>query len=62
MEMPDPLPYQEAREAAAKEYLLVTDKTSEVLMTSPDRHEVQKLANKIRRAGGEVTIFKALNL
>jgi hypothetical protein len=42
-----------------KEYLLVADKTSKVLHSTPYWNEVVKEANFIRRAGGEVTIFKA---
>lgn len=44
------------------EYLLVTDTTSEVIKSSTDRHELKKLATLIRKAGGEVTIFKATEL
>lgn len=41
------------------EYLLVTDKTSKVLKSSLDRFEIIRLANVIRKGGGEVTIFKS---
>lgn len=41
------------------EYLLVSDRDSKVLRSSTDWYEVVKLANLIRRAGGEVTIFKS---
>lgn len=44
------------------EYLLVTDKDSEVILSTPDRFEAMKIANKIRRAGGEVTIFRATEM
>jgi hypothetical protein len=44
------------------EWLLVTDKTSKVLKSSLDRYELVRLANVIRRAGGEVTIFRSTNL
>ena len=43
------------------EYLLVSDKDSKVLKSSLDWYEVVKLANLIRRGGGEVTIFKSTN-
>ncbi len=43
------------------EYLLVTDRDSKVLKSSTDWYEVVKLANLIRRGGGEVTIFKSTN-
>jgi len=42
------------------EYLLVSDKKSEVLKSSSDYMEIKKLAGFIRKAGGEVTIFKAI--
>ncbi len=41
-----------------KEYILVSDKTSEVLKSSESYQEVKKLAGIIRKGGGEVTIFK----
>ena len=44
------------------EYIAVSDKTSEVLKSSTDRFEVIKLANLVRRAGGEVTIFRSTKL
>lgn len=42
------------------EYLLVSDKDSKVLKSSTDYNEILKLANLIRRADGEVTIFRSL--
>lgn len=42
-----------------REYLLVTDKDSKILKSSLDRFELIRLANIIRKGGGEVTIFKA---
>ena len=39
-------------------YLLVTDKTTEIIKCG-DYNELKKLATLIRRAGGEVTIFKS---
>lgn len=45
-----------------REYIVVTDNTSEVLLSTNDRHEAQKFAGKVRRAGGSVTVFKALQL
>lgn len=44
------------------EYLLVSDTTSLVLQSSTDRFELVKMANLIRKAGGEVTIFKETKL
>ena len=42
------------------EYILVSDKTSEVLKSDSDYVVIKKLAGIIRKAGGEVTIFKAI--
>lgn len=42
------------------EYILVTDKDSKVIKSSPDYKEILTFATIIRKAGGEVTIFKAL--
>ncbi len=44
------------------EYLLVSDKDSKVLKSSTDYNEILKLANLIQRAGGEVTLFKSMQL
>lgn len=41
------------------EYLVVTDKTSEVLLSTTNWYDAVKTANLIRRGGGEVTIFKS---
>ncbi len=46
--------------SAEHEYLLVSDRTSEVLKSGSDYMSVRKLAGIVRRAGGEVTIFKAI--
>lgn len=43
-----------------REYLLVTDKDSKILKSSLDYLELLRLANTIRRSGGEVTIFKSM--
>ncbi len=55
---------EEVPRASAKltehEYLLVSDKTSEVLKSDSDYMVIKKLAGIIRKAGGEVTIFKAI--
>lgn len=50
-----------AREEAAahREYLLVSDKNSKVLLSTSNWSEAVKTANMIRRADGVVTIFKA---
>jgi len=44
------------------EYLLVSDKDSKVLKSSTDYNEILKLANLIRKADGEVTIFRSLQV
>lgn len=45
---------------ADTEYLLVSDKDSKVLKSSTDYQEIKNLATLVRRAGGEVTIFKSI--
>lgn len=42
------------------EYLVVADKTSKVILSTTDYRETVRLANLIRSAGGEVTVFKSL--
>ena len=44
------------------EYLLVSDRDSKVLKSSTDYNEILKLANLIRKADGEVTIFRSLQV
>ena len=41
------------------EYLVVADRTSKVLLSTTDYYAAVRLANQMRRAGGEVTVFKA---
>lgn len=41
------------------EYLVVTDKDSKILLSTPNYYEAVKTANLIRRGGGEVTVFKS---
>jgi hypothetical protein len=41
------------------EYLVVSDRDSKILKSTTDYYEAVRLANLIRRGGGEVTIFKA---
>ncbi len=50
----------EFAEKAALEYILVADKNSIVLKSSTDYREIVSLAAFVRKAGGEVTIFRAL--
>ncbi len=49
-------------ETAGREYVLIADKTKELVApASTDYNELKKLANAIRRAGGEVTMFKSMD-
>lgn len=42
------------------EYILVSDRDSKVLKSSTDYYEIKRLYNLIVKAGGEVTLFKAI--
>jgi hypothetical protein len=53
-------PTDAAPEPEKTEYLVVSDKNSEVILSSEDLGECRKLANKIRKCGGEVTTFKSI--
>jgi hypothetical protein len=44
------------------EYILVADKISKIILSTKDRKEAKMTANRIRQAGGEVTIFRSLTL
>lgn len=44
------------------EYLLVSNHDSKVLKSDTNRYELLKLANIIRRGGGEVTVFKSTQM
>ena len=46
--------------ASTIEYLLVSDKANKIIKSSLDYNEIVKMANLIRGAGGEVTIFRSL--
>lgn len=55
-------PVSEFSEQDQSEYILVADKTSEIIMSClgwKNATELRKTASLIRKAGGEVTIFKA---
>lgn len=41
-------------------YILVADKTSQVLATEVDYVAIKRIAALIRKAGGECTIFRAI--
>jgi len=44
------------------EYIVVSDTNSRVLLSTENRYEAQKLATKIRAAGGSVTVFRSTKL
>jgi hypothetical protein len=41
------------------EYIVVSDRNSKVLLSTTDWYEAVKFANKVRTAGGGVTIFRS---
>lgn len=41
------------------EYIVVTDNTSKVLLSTRDWYEAVRLAKRCRASGGSVTIFKS---
>lgn len=59
--MSEPLGYN-AEDDTYREYLLVSDTKSEVLKSSTDLNDLRKVAGMIRKAGGQVTVFKAMNI
>lgn len=44
------------------EYVVISDKNSKVLLSSTDRYACMIFANKVRAAGGAVTVFKSTKL
>lgn len=48
------------KERLLTEYLVVTDRDSKVLMSTVEYPAAVRFANLMRKAGGEVTIFKSL--
>jgi hypothetical protein len=44
------------------EYLVVADKTSEILLSTTNKAEAVNLVSFIRRGGGEVTVFVSLGV
>ena len=52
----------QARSLLAVEWILVSDVNSKVLKSNENRYEIVKLANTIRAAGGEVTVFRSTRL
>lgn len=43
-------------------YIVVSDTNSKVLLSTENHYEAQKLATKIRNAGGSVTVFRSTKL
>ena len=43
-----------------REYIVVSDKNSKVLLSTTNYYEAKKLLNKIRSAGGEATLFRSM--
>jgi hypothetical protein len=44
------------------EYIVVSDKDGVIVTSTEDREQAKKMAKIIRKAGGEVTIFRSLTL
>lgn len=62
IELAEPLPITTPGEELPSEYILVSDATSEVILSClgwENAKEMRKTASLIRKAGGSVTIFKA---
>lgn len=47
------------KEPDTKEYLVIADRNSKILLSTTEWSEAVKCANLCRRASGEVTIFKS---
>lgn len=58
---PKPLGYK-AEDDTDREYLLVSDTTSEVMKSSTSLNEMREMVELIRKAGGSATVFKAMNI
>ncbi len=50
---------KQRKPSSPTEYLIVADKTSKIVLSTTDFAEVRKEVSFIRKAGGEVTVFKA---
>lgn len=49
-----------AEDKTAVAYIVLADKSEKVILSTNDYHEAVRMANLIRRAGGEVTVFRSL--
>lgn len=47
-------------ERESKEYLVVSDTNSKVLLRSPNLNECRRLLTQIRKAGGQASMFKRM--
>lgn len=45
-----------------QEYIVVSDKTSEVVLSSEYINEVMAFVDRIEKCGGECTVFKRIDL
>jgi hypothetical protein len=43
-----------------REYIVVSDKNSKVLLSTTDYQEARKLVNRIASAGGSATLFRSM--
>lgn len=43
-----------------KEYVVISDVNSKVLLSTPDYYEARKLLNRIAHSGGAASLFKLL--
>ena len=59
--MSEPLDYM-AEDDTDREYLLVSDTTSEVMKSSTSLNEMREMVELIRKAGGSAAVFKAMNI
>jgi hypothetical protein len=59
-DLPTPDQFLDSIPTAPTEYLVVSDKNSKVILSTTDYKETVRMANMIRAAGGEVTVFKSL--
>ena len=59
-DLPSPETILDSDPTIPTEYLVVSDKNSKVILSTTVYKEAVRLANLVRAAGGEVTVFKSL--
>lgn len=59
-DLPSPDAVLDSNPTEPTEYLVVADKNSKVILSTTEYREAVRMANLIRAAGGEVTVFKSL--